>query len=144
MEQYGIDANAIAQYIENNSLIPQSHSNDPRGNKYNYHRNTTVKIKWDADGGEKNLERIITQKWIAMYPMGLEAWSEYRRTGFPELAPSIDNLNERVITNTSRGMRRLRYPDTERDLNKENYLKGVEMLKGADNEATDLPWAKKN
>ena len=41
-------------------------------------------------------------------------------------------------------MRRLRYPDTERDLNKENYLKGVEMLKGADNEATDLPWAKKN
>ena len=75
---------------------------------------------------------------------GLEAWSEYRRTGFPELAPSIDNLNERVITNTSRGMRRLRYPDTERDLNKENYLKGVEMLKGADNEATDLPWAKKN
>jgi hypothetical protein len=144
MEQYGIDANAIAQYIENNSLTPQSHSNDPRGSKYNYHRNTTVKIKWDADGSEKNLERIITQKWIAMYPMGLEAWSEYRRTGFPELAPSIDNLNERVITNTSRGMRRLRYPDTERDLNKENYLKGVEMLKGADNEATDLPWAKKN
>lgn len=144
MEQYGVEASTITQYIENATNTPDSHSNDPRGAKYNYHRNTTVKVKWDADGSDKNLERIITQKWIAMFPMGLEAWSEFRRTGFPELAPSLDNLNMQVITNTARGMRRLRYPDTERDLNKENYLHGVEMLKGADNEATDLPWAKKN
>lgn len=76
--------------------------------------------------------------------MGLEAWAEYRRTGFPELAPSLDNLNPQVITNTQRGMRRLRYPDTERDLNKQNYEAAVGLLNGTDNEATDLPWAKRN
>ena len=79
-----------------------------------------------------------------MYPMGLEAWAEYRRTGFPELAPSIDNLNPQVITNTKRGMRRLHYPDTEKDLNKQNYQDAIKLLNGEDNEATDLPWAKKN
>ena len=42
-----------------------------------------------------------------------------------------------------RGMRRLRYPYTERDLNRENYDKAVQQLGGADNEATDLFWAKK-
>lgn len=144
MEQYGVDATAIQAYINNNTATPDGHANDPRGSKYNYHRNTTVKIQWNAGGSDQNLERIITQKWIAMYPMGLEAWAEYRRTGFPELAPSLDNLNPQVITNVQRGMRRLHYPDTERDLNKKNYEDAVKLLNGADNEATDLPWAKKN
>ena len=144
MEQYGVDAATIQAYIHNNTATPDGHANDPRGSKYNYHRNTTVKIEWDADGSDHNLERIITQKWIAIYPMGLEAWAEYRRTGFPELAPSLDNLNPQVITNVQRGMRRLRYPDTERDLNKQNYEAAVRLLNGADNEATDLPWAKRN
>ena len=144
MEQYGVDATAIQAYINNNTATPDGHANDPRGSKYNYHRNTTVKIQWNAGGSDQNLERIITQKWIAMYPMGLEAWAEYRRTGFPELAPSLDNLNPQVITNVQRGMRRLHYPDTEKDLNKKNYEDAVKLLNGADNEATDLPWAKKN
>ena len=90
-----------------------------------------------------SLERIITQKWIANFPLGLEAWAEYRRTGYPELAPAISNMNQSVITDMQRGMRRLRYPYTERDLNRENYDKAVQQLGGPDNEATDLFWAKK-
>ena len=35
----------------------------------------------DDAGEEEKLERLITQKWIAMWPLGQEAWSEYRRTG---------------------------------------------------------------
>ena len=115
--------NAIQTYINNNTATPDGHSNDPRGSKYNYQRNTKVKIQWDADGNDQNLERIITQKWIAMYPMGLEAWAEYRRTGFPELAPSIDNLNSQVITNTMRGMRRLHYPGHRKRLDKSKLSK---------------------
>jgi len=94
MEQYGVDATAIQAYINNNTATPDGHANDPRGSKYNYHRNTTVKIQWNAGGSDQNLERIITQKWIAMYPMGLEAWAEYRRTGFPELAPSLEKYSQ--------------------------------------------------
>jgi hypothetical protein len=37
---------------------------------------------------EQQLEQIITQKWIAWYGNGLEAWNDWRRTGYPVLAPS--------------------------------------------------------
>ena len=50
--------------IENNTALPQSR----------------ITIKWKEDAQfEENLERIITQKWIAIFPLGNEAWAEYRR-----------------------------------------------------------------
>ncbi len=45
---------------------------------------------------------------------------------------------------SQRGMRRLSFPYTEAQNNKANYDQGVAELGGADNEATDLKWAKKN
>ena len=137
-------ATGVDTYLADETLVPAGHLNDPRGAKYNYDRQTDVKIKWnDADGTEKNLERIITQKWIANFPMGLEAWAEFRRTGYPELAPAIDNLSGGVISDNFRGLRRLRYPYTERNLNKSNYDKAVALLGGTDNESVDLFWTKK-
>ena len=73
--------------------------------------------------------------------MGIEAWSEWRRTGYPDLAPVIDNKSGGIV-DSSRGMRRLRYSFNEASLNKENYP-GALQLGGPDNEATDLFWAKK-
>jgi len=146
MEQWGVaDAAAVDAYLSDDTATPASHADDPRGSKYNYDRKTDVKVKWsDADGTEKNLERIITQKWIANYPMGIEAWTEFRRTGYPELAPAIDNLSGGVIGNNFRGLRRLRYPYTEKNLNKGNYDAAVSLLGGKDDESVDLFWAKKN
>ena len=38
------------------------------------------------DGSQsENLEKIITQKYIALYGNGLEQWNDFRRTGFPAL-----------------------------------------------------------
>ena len=37
------------------------------------------------------LQKIITQKWIAGFPEGQEAWSEYRRTGYPKLFRITNN-----------------------------------------------------
>jgi hypothetical protein len=34
----------------------------------------------------QNLEKIMTQKYIALYGNGLEQWNDFRRTGFPALA----------------------------------------------------------
>lgn len=145
LQQYDVTAATIAAYLADNVLSPGSHLGDPRGARFDYNRATDIKVKWDdGQGAEKNLERIITQKWIANFPMGLEAWAEFRRTGYPELAPAIDNLSGGVIANNFRGMRRLRYPFTERNLNRANYDKGVTLLGGPDNESVDLFWAKKN
>ncbi|MDD7455972.1 MAG: SusD/RagB family nutrient-binding outer membrane lipoprotein [Bacteroidales bacterium] len=131
-------------YIEDDSSVPASYENDPIARFPNYIRNTKVTIAW-SDGAttEQKLEKIITQKWIANYPMGIEAWAEYRRTGYPELAPVIDNLSEGVITNPARGLRRLRYSYKEHTLNKDNYADAVKMLGGKDDESVDLFWAKK-
>ncbi len=48
-----------------------------------------IGIPWvdGAENFERNLERIIVQKWIAIFPLGVEAWSEHRRTGYPKLLP---------------------------------------------------------
>ena len=36
---------------------------------------------------EQKLQKIITQKWIALFPMSLVAWTDYRRTGYPVMLP---------------------------------------------------------
>lgn len=61
------------------------------------------------------LEQIITQKWIANIINGYEGWTEYRRTGFPELKPIAASLNNDLIPV------RMPYPDEEATLNSENY-----------------------
>ena len=77
-------------------------------------------------------------------PDGTRSVAEFRRTGYPELAPAIDNLSGGVISDNFRGLRRLRYPYTERNLNKSNYDKAVALLGGTDNESVDLSGRRKN
>ncbi|MFD2200912.1 SusD/RagB family nutrient-binding outer membrane lipoprotein [Shivajiella indica] len=45
----------------------------------------------------ENLEKIITQKYIALYGNGLEQWNDFRRTGFPRL---LDHQNAQGIDGT--------------------------------------------
>lgn len=141
MAQYSV---AAGNYIESQETPVVTHLSDPVQNA-SASINNTVCVKWDDSDNTisgKNFQRIITQKWIANYPLGLEAWAEQRRTGFPEFYPCIDNLSSNV--NTNRGMRRLTFPYTERQNNKANYTQGVADLNGLDNPTTDLKWAKNN
>lgn len=105
---------------------------------------TTVKFEGTQ---EQKLEKIIIQKYIALYPNGQEAWTEFRRTGYPKLNPilSSGNQNSTQIT-AERGMRRMSYPVSFNgtDQAQEIYQDALQKLGGADNAATDLWWAKKN
>lgn len=62
------------------------------------------------------LEQILTQKWIALFPNGYEAWAEWRRTGFPNLTPSPN-----ALTPSLQIPRRQAYGTTEANLNSENH-----------------------
>ena len=66
---------------------------DPMG-AYSADAVSEITIAWEQGSGkeifERNLERIITQKWIAIFPLGLEAWAEHRRTGYPRLLPAVE------------------------------------------------------
>lgn len=104
---------------------------------------STVTIRWnDADGFETKLERIMTQKWIAVYPDGQEAWTEFRRTRFPKVFPVVVNNSGGVI-NSARQIRRLPFPQTEYQGNGAGVATGVALLGGPDNGNTPLWWDKK-
>lgn len=103
-----------------------------------------VTIKWNEDAGfEEKLERIITQKWLAVYPDGQEAWSEFRRTGYPKVFPVVRN-NSGGKVNTNKQVRRVPFPATEYINNEENVLNAISLLGGEDTGATPLWWDKKN
>ena len=108
-----------------------------------------IPVAW-IDGGtfEKNLEQIITQKYIAIFPCGQEAWSEFRRTAYPKIIPVAVNRSSGVI-DTGKQIRRLNYPDTEYSTNTAAVTAAVEILNGeakagnGDNGGTQLWWDKK-
>ena len=100
----------------------------------------TLTPKWDdAAGNEDKLGRIITQKWLAMFPEGGEAWAEQRRTGYPRLFPVLVNQSEGTV-DTNIGPRRLNFFVGIKTTNPEQYTQLVNALGGIDNCGTRLWW----
>jgi len=99
-----------------------------------------VKIAYNEAGtNEEQLEQIITQKWIAMFPDGQEAWSEFRRTGYPRIFPvMVNNSNGEIDTNTQ--IRRINFVQNELNTNGANVDKAIGYLNGPDNGGTRLWW----
>jgi hypothetical protein len=99
-----------------------------------------VKIAYNAAGtNEEQLEQIITQKWIAMFPDGQEAWSEFRRTGYPRLFPVVINNSGGTI-DTDIQIRRINFSADEINTNGANVETAVGYLGGPDNGGTRLWW----
>ncbi|TDB65175.1 SusD/RagB family nutrient-binding outer membrane lipoprotein [Arundinibacter roseus] len=91
-------------------------------------------VAFDAS---KGLEQIITQKWVALFLNGYEAWAEWRRTGFPVLTPPASTISPSGIIPTRQG-----YPTTERDLNGINYNAALQGLGGKDDLDGKVWWDK--
>jgi hypothetical protein len=100
----------------------------------------TAHPEWalDAVPGQE-LRQIGTQKWIALYMNGPEAFAEWRRTGYPALKAGPDAGNGGKI------IRRVLYPSSEQSYNKENLNKAKESqgLKSLADMDTPLWWDKK-
>ncbi|MBP6794080.1 MAG: SusD/RagB family nutrient-binding outer membrane lipoprotein [Saprospiraceae bacterium] len=97
-------------------------------------------IAWDESAStEGKLEKIITQKWIAMFPDGQEAWSEYRRTGYPKLFPVVINNSGGTI-DTEKQVKRVKFIGNEYAQNPKGVASGVACLKGPDTGGTNLWW----
>ncbi len=102
-----------------------------------------ITVAWNESNKAKQLEQIITQKWIAMYPLGQEAWSEFRRTGYPKLYEIVNNESGGIIS-SSMQIRRVPFPNSEYQGNKEEVEKAITLLGGPDNGATRLWWDVEN
>ncbi|MDR3129567.1 MAG: SusD/RagB family nutrient-binding outer membrane lipoprotein [Tannerellaceae bacterium] len=104
----------------------------------------------DTEGeGNTVLEKIITQKYLALFPdMAMEAWNDKRRLNLPRMdVPEF--RNELLYDNTDKDflkpqnfIKRIQYPQQEVQINKEEYDKGVALLGGPDNVQTPIWWDK--
>lgn len=83
------------------------------------------------------LEQIITQKWVAQFLNGYEAWADWRRTGFPILTPPASTISPSGLIPRRQG-----YPTTERDLNGVNYETALQSLAGKDDLDGKVWWDK--
>lgn len=82
MEQREIDdASSIAAYIAS--------TNTPSAYEAGAEPVADIPIAFSSDT-ETQLEQIITQKWLALYPNGWEAWAELRRTATPNNMPGYN------------------------------------------------------
>jgi hypothetical protein len=161
MGQHGV---AIGTYL-GVTVNPASY-NDPTPNtNFNVASSANggaVTVAWaraTTDAGK--LEAIITQKWLANYPLGFEAWNDFRRTNYPRIIPAVNNLssansggtvnnptginpNSTSAATAIRLVRRLPYPVSEYNGNSANVESAVSTLLGGPDElSTNLWWAKK-
>lgn len=136
MEQWGA---TLGDYLDD-ATRHQAAYTDPKNAVNNSPALSTVTVKWaDNDSNEEKLARIITQKWLAMFPEGQEAWTEFRRTGYPALFPVVNNKSQGTI-DTQTQVRRLSYPQNEYSTNTAAITGALQLLGGPDTGGTRLWW----
>lgn len=132
------NAGYVNEYLENEN-VAQDYV-DTFTPAYNIKAVCKVSPKWDPQASDEiKLEKIITQKWIACFPEGCEAWAEQRRTGYPRLFPVLLNKSNGEI-DTDIMIRRLNFPVGVRTTNPEQYEALCKELGGPDTGGTRLWW----
>jgi len=110
MQQWGVSAPAIATYLAQPG------------------------VAFNAGTG---LQQIGTQKWIALFTQGTEAWSEFRRTGFPTTIVA----GPKMYSDTPGLAMRLVYPPAEATANAAG-ITAATTRQGADLTTTKVWWDK--
>jgi len=145
-EENGIASSEVADYMSS-GLKPSAYSfhlTNP-GVNVDVPAVTEATTAWSGTDEEK-LEKIMIQKWIALYPNGQEAWTEYRRTGYPKLHSVVTNYSNGEV-DSEVGIRRMRFP-TNKSTSAEdiaNLESARKLLRGGlDKAGTRLWWDNKN
>ena len=145
-EENGIASSEVADYMSS-GLKPSAYSFHLTNPSVNVDAPalTHATTEWTGTDEEK-LEKIMIQKWIALYPNGQEAWTEYRRTGYPKLHSTITNYSNGEV-DSEVGIRRMRFP-TNKSTSAEdiaNLESARKLLRGGlDKAGTRLWWDDKN
>lgn len=134
LRQWGItDPNIINNYIQSSAvpIAPGDAESSPAV--------ASIPVKFGTTESVQR-QQIGTQKWLAIYPDGIEAWAEFRRSGYPQMYRVLQSDNADLPAGTF--IKRLPYPSTEATTNSEELKKGIQLLGGPDNAATRIWWDK--
>ncbi|HEY0298296.1 MAG TPA: SusD/RagB family nutrient-binding outer membrane lipoprotein [Arachidicoccus sp.] len=141
MNQWGV---SVGNYL-NTTAKPADYT-DPTLADRDIKAVSTCSPKWsDASTNEGHLEQIITQKWIALWPVNSPvAWSEYRRTGYPKLFPAYMSAVPPTISwggLTVNNARKIMLPNNEYLTNAANVYDAInDYLGGTDDITTHVWW----
>jgi hypothetical protein len=114
------------------------------GDEHNTPPLTDIPVAYLFDGNhDDQLEQIITQKWLALYPDGWEAWAELRRTKYPTLYDRL--YSDNVDVGIADIMARIVYVTSEFNTNKNAVDDAITSpeIDGADKGSTKVWWDKK-
>jgi hypothetical protein len=89
------------------------------------------KVMYSGSSQEK-LAKIGTQKWIALFFSGMEAWHDWKRTGYPSIKPGPAAFIATVPV-------RFMYPSSVQSLNGVNYKEAI-ARQGVDAITTRVWW----
>jgi hypothetical protein len=145
MHQWGInDAAAITAYVNsaNTPVAPGDAQNSPAV--------STAPIKFRTAGTlDEQKEQITIQKWLALYPEGVEAWADIRRSRAFKLYPVVQSDNTDLPTfadnktPTNNWIRRIPFIADEKVTNGPAVDAAVPLLgAGGDKITTPLWWDK--
>jgi Starch-binding associating with outer membrane len=147
MNQWGITNDAaIVNYINSPAtpIAPNDFITELPGKTSPAMNTTSIKF-----GGTVAMQReqIAMQKWLALFPNGMEAWADYRRQhNNLHLYPIPNSDNSDIAAADSRSgtvwLRRIPFLSQEVGRNKDGVNGGVTKLGGPDKVTTSLWWDK--
>ena len=130
-EGYASGGNAAALVHYKNGITANFKFNGIEGSAAAYVALPNIEFTNQADARVK----IGEQTWFALFGQGFEAWTEWRRTGYPALSPVVSAAQTSIPS-------RLYYNSQEISLNRENYTAAAATLTGGDKLTSRLWWMK--
>ncbi len=135
MNQWGItDQAAIDAYLASTNVPvpPEDYLNSPALND--------ITIAFNEGDTEKQLEQIAMQKWLGLFPDGMEAWADYRRRPSIDLYPVANSKNPDIPDPTTEYIRRIPFLIYEYQSNTSAVEEAVNMLKVKEDKITTPLW----
>ena len=110
--QMSFDENGVKSSVDSYMYSGKTPiANELSGGRYTYSYPAPCETTVEFEGSQEDkLEKIMIQKWIALYPNGQEAWTEWRRTGYPVLNKVLTNRGSSQGATADGGIRRMIYP----------------------------------
>lgn len=138
--------NSLIQWNVTNTAVQTAYINStntpiPPGDGLNSPAMTNIPVKF-ASNMATQLEQIATQKWLALYPDGIEAWADFRRSHVLKLYPVVNSDNPDITNTSTQWIRRIPFLLSETQNNKAGVEGAVPLLGGPDNVTTPLWWDK--
>ncbi|MEO8582648.1 MAG: SusD/RagB family nutrient-binding outer membrane lipoprotein [Flavitalea sp.] len=130
-----VDGAVISAYISSVN-VPSA-----PGGYFNTPALTDIPVKFSADPA-KQREQIGTQKWLALFPDGQEAWAEVRRSGFPKRYAVLHSDNPDIPP--GQFVRRIVFLDYDKARNGNAVEAALPLLGGGPDKGSTPLWWDKN